>query len=687
MLSPTKLLPLLLTTALSLSAATAAPAATNDPPPTPAPIRGLLEVNHAAVNLHGGFWGPRLETQHRITVPHALTELDDDGHVTNFDKAQGSFDGPLRGHHAFDSDLHKALEGALYSLQHFEGRHLRQRVDDIIGRILAAQQPDGFLISYFIVQHQDRRWEDLRLEHQMYNAGHFFEMAVAHHELTGEDRVLDAARRFADHIDGIFGPGKRYDVDGHQEVELALIKLYRATGERRYLDLAKFFLDERGHAHGTARLPFDPKTAVAPVRPPGPLTPEQRQEFFRAQLRVRNGRMQDHKPVVDQHEAVGHAVRAGYMYSAMTDIVRFMDAPGYEPALTDLWRDVVGRKMYLTGGLGTGQYGDEGFGDPYRLPNESAYCESCAAIAHVLWEYRMNLLEGQAKYADTMELALYNGVLAGIALSGDKFCYENPLASSGSERSTWIGLACCPANLTRILPQVGGLVYARGPRTIYVNLYAAGEATVKLDANTPIRLTQETDYPWNGRVRLTVTPPTPTPTPTEFTICLRLPGWAQGHPVPSDLYRFAETNTAAIRLTLNGQPATTTPAADGYVHLTRSWQPGDVLELDLPMPIHRVYAHPQVEADRDRVALIRGPLVYCLEAVDQDFDLTQAALSPQAELKAEPRPTLLGGVTVLTGEMQPAGKEPAPVPFTAIPYYAWQNRKPGAMQVWIKEKK
>ena len=416
------------------------------------PLRGLEEVSHAQVELRGGFWGPRLKTQHEVTVPHALNSLEKDGHVTNFDKAAGKFDGPLKGHHAFDSDLHKALEGAVYSLQHFDDPQLRQRVDGILDRILAAQQQDGFLISYFIVQGLDKRWDDLRLEHQMYNAGHFFEMAVAHAQLTGDPKVLNAAKRFADHIDGIFGPGKRYDVDGHQEVELALVKLYRATGERRYLDLARFFLDERGYAHGTERKPFDPKTAVMPVKPEGPLTQEQRGEFWHARLRVRNGRMQDHKPVVDQHEAVGHAVRAGYMYSAMADIVRFMDAPGYEPALDDLWSDVVSRKMYLTGGIGTGQYDDEGFGDPYLLPNDSAYCESCAAIAHVLWQHRMNLLKGQAKYADVMELTLYNGVLSGISISGDKFFYQNPLASGGSHRSSWIGLACCPSNLARIIP-------------------------------------------------------------------------------------------------------------------------------------------------------------------------------------------------------------------------------------------
>ena len=548
------------------------------------------------VELRDGFWGPRLKTHHEVTIPHALDCLEADGHLSNFDKAAGVFNHPLRGHHAFDSDLHKAMEGAGYTLYQFDDSRLRWRVEDILDRILAAQQKDGFLISYWIVQNGDKRWEDLRLEHQMYNAGHFFELAVAHHGLSGQNKALNAARRFANHIDGIFGPDKRYDVDGHQEVELALIKLYRATGERRYLDLARFFLDERGYAHGTERKPFDPKTAVMPPKPEGPQTAEQRSANFRARLRVRNGRMQDHKPVIEQFEAVGHAVRAGYMYSAMADIARFTNAPDYERALDHLWSDVVGRKLYLTGGVGTGQYDDEGFGDPYLLPNDSGYCESCAAIAHLLWQHRMNLLKGEAKYTDVMELTLYNAVLAGISISGDRFFYENPLASGGSRRSSWIGLACCPSNLARIIPEVGGLAYALGNRQIYVNLYVAGEASIKLGRDLKVKLVQQTDYPWDGRVRLTVTPEQK----SDFALCLRIPSWAQGQPIPSDLYRFGASAIPPVGLKVNGQKVDSSPAKDGYVHLERKWQAGDVVELDLPMPLQQVYAHERVQADKGK---------------------------------------------------------------------------------------
>jgi DUF1680 family protein len=357
-----------------------------------------------------------------------------------------------------------------------------------------------------------------------------------------------------------------------------------------------------------------------------------------------------------------------------------MDAPGYETALDHLWDDVVSRKMYLTGGIGTGQYDDEGFGDPYLLPNESAYCESCAAIAHVLWQHRMCLLKGQARYADLMELALYNGVLAGISISGDRFFYENPLASNGGRRSSWIGLACCPSNLARIIPQIGGLAYACGQQLAYVNLYAAGEASIKMGNGAQARLTQQTDYPWDGRVRLTVTPEKA----SEFTLCLRIPGWALGHPVPSNLYRFGSQKAAPIALKINGREAGVPVQDDGYVHLQRTWQAGDVVELELPMPVQPVYAHEKVLEDKGKVALMRGPIVYCLEAADHPgVDFSRLALAPKLGFRAEHRAGMLGGLTVLQGHGFAGGESQIPV--IAIPYYAWANREKGAMRVWIGE--
>jgi DUF1680 family protein len=643
------------------------------------PDRGLYEVGHEQVELRGGFWGARLKTHHETTIPHALDCLERNGHVTNFDKAAGVFDGPLRGHHAFDSDIHKAMEGAMYVLQHYDDSELRRRVESILKRILAAQQEDGYLISYYIVNGLDKKWDDLRLEHQMYNAGHFFEMAVAHHRLSGKSDALNAAKRFADHIDSVFGPGKRYDVGGHEEIELALVKLYRVTGQRRYLELCRFLLDERGHLHGTERKPFTPGPLVVPERVEGQTDAEYRRAKWHAGLRWRNGRMQDHKPLVEQKDAVGHAVRAGYIYSAMADIARFMDAPEYERAVDNLWQDVVSRKMYVNGAVGTAQYGDEGFGDPYLLPNRT-YCESCAQIAHVLWQHRMNLLKGQAKYADVMELALYNAVLAGISLSGDSFFYQNPLTSKGNRRSSWIGLACCPTNLARIIPQVGGLVYAQDKNRLYINLFAAGEASLKLGNSAKVKLTQETNYPWDGYVKLTITPEQA----IDFDLCVRIPGWALGRPIPSDLYRFADAKTSPVGLKVNGKTIDVTPQEDGYVHLKRVWKAGDVVALEMPMPIRRIYAHEKVKEDRGKVALMRGPITYCIEAVDNpNINVLSAALPRDATLRAEHRAGLLGGVTVLQGKVLDEKKHP--VTLTAVPYYSWANREKGAMTIWINE--
>jgi DUF1680 family protein len=694
-----------------LATAEAPPAAT---PRLKPPLHGLEEVGWQNVNLRGGFWGPRLDIHHQATIPHVIAKLDERKHIANFDIAarvlksgaakpgatdpaqagkalegnagdhgpgsedsRGANDGEITGHSAFDSDLHKALEGACYTLGHCDDPALRQRVDGILDRIVAAQEKDGYLVSYFTAKEPANKWANLRLNHEMYNAGHFFEFAVAHHQLTGGTKALDAAKRFADHIDRTFGPDKRYEVCGHQEVELALVKLYRATGEKRYLDLCRFFLEERGHLHGTERKPF---TEVIPRGDPERKPGETMQEWRRKKWSMRNGRMQDHKPVLEQTEAVGHAVRAGYMYAAMADLARFSEAPEYAKAVRILWDDVLRCKLYLTGGLGTAQYGDEGFGDPYLLPNNT-YCESCAGIAHVLWQQRMNLMEADAKYADVMELALYNSALSGLALSGKGFFYQNPLESrKGAERSDWIGLACCPTNHARLTPQVGGLVYARESGKIFVNLYAAGVASIDIGGGRAVKICQETNYPWNGRIRLTIG----LDKPTEFDLCVRIPGWALGKPVPSELYRFASTEAAPVSLKVNGESVEAKPGQDGYVHLTRSWNAGDKVDLDLPMPVRRVHAHDKVEANKGKVALMRGPVVYCLEGIDnKDIDLFKLSLPRSAELSAEHSATLLGGVTVIHAQGLDENKNPVKV--TAIPYYAWANRGKGPMTIWINE--
>ena len=684
-------------------------------PATPiAPLHGFKEVGHEKVTWRGGFWGKRLGTHQKTTIPHVLDELEKHHHFENFDvaakvvagekaasndndqKESGSpLDGdpggretsaangkkpPARGivgNHAFDSDAHKGLEGAYHSLCNHDDPALEKRVNGIIDRIVASQQKDGYMISYYTAKEPENRWSNLRLNHEMYCAGHFFELAVAHHQLTGSTKALDAAKRFADLIDSAFGLGKRYDVGGHQEIELALIKLYRETGEKRYLELSRFFLDERGHAHGTERKPFtDVPPRAVPEKKPG----ESMAEYRPRKWSTRNGRMQDHKPLLEQTEAVGHAVRAGYTYAAMADIARFSDAPEYAEAVRTLWEDVVFRKMYVTGGVGTAQYVDEGFGDPYLLPNKT-YCESCSAMAQVFWQYRMCLMDGDAKYADVMELTLYNAAISGISLAGDAFFYQNHLESqSGTNRTPWIGIACCPTNFARFIPQIGGYMYATDADKILVNLFAASDTDLVLDDGRKVGIRQETDFPWDGKVKLTVTPEKA----GNFSLNLRIPAWATGHPVPGNLYRFVDRETSPVTLTVNGEAVAATPETDGYVHLDRSWKSGDVVELMLPMEPRRVLAHGKILANKDKVALMRGPIVYCLEGTDHpNLDLFKLRLPRDSEIEAEYRPGLLGGVTVLTGKALDADAKQ--VELTAVPYYAWSNREKGAMAIWISE--
>lgn len=693
---------------LALSSCLTAQAKEN--PKLKPPTSGLQAVDYRDVTFKGGFWGIRQEIHKETTVNHVLDQLEEKNHMRNFDiaaevlagkrqvpgQAGGNIaDEPLAGnpgpskqseekkedgivgHNAFDSDVHKAMEGACYSLGNCPDPTLHQRVDSILDRILAAQEEDGYLVSCFTARNPEQKWANMRLNHEDYNAGHFFEMAVAHHQLNGETKALHAAKRFADHIDSIFGPGKRYEVGGHQEIELALVKLYRITGEQRYLDLCRFFLEERGHAHGMERTPF---TEVIPRGDPKREPGETMREWRRKKWSMRNGRMQDHKPILEETEAVGHAVRAGYMYSAMADLARFSEAPEYTEVLRTLWQDIVSGKMYLTGGVGTAQYGDEGFGDPYLLPNKT-YCESCSSIAQIFWQHRMNLLEADAKYADVMELVLYNAALSGMAFSGDSFFYQNPLESKkGAERREWIGLACCPTNYARFTPQIGGMVYAKKGQQLFVNLYAAGEADLDMRNDTKLKLTQNTDYPWDGKIQLTLDPEAP----ATIDLRLRVPTWARGNPIPSDLYRYASPETPAVTLSINGENTEATVEKDGYLHIKRKWKAGDVVELNLPMPIRRVYGHENVENNRGKVALMRGPVVYCFEGIDnKSTDLFKVALAPEANFSAERHLNLLGGVNTIQAEGRK--EDGSKVSLTAIPYHAWANREKGPMTVWIQE--
>lgn len=591
-------------------------------------------VPFSQVKLTDDFWRPRLETFNRVTLPVCLARCEETGRISNFAKAAGLASGEHEGMYYNDSDVYKILEGAAYSLMNVRDPKLESEIDRIVDLIAAAQEEDGYLSTYFTLKEPERKWTDME-RHEMYNGGHLIEAAVAYYEATGKRKLLDVACRLADHYDRLFGPGKRHWVEGHQEIELALVKLYRVTGEERYLKLAQWLLEERGHGHGVGTI-WD------------------RKEWGPAYC-------QDDVPVREIRRVTGHAVRAMYMYTAMADVVRATDDPAYVDALLRVWAHTVERNMYVTGGIGSSRH-NEGFTFDYDLPNESAYCETCAAIAMVFWNHRMNLLFGDARYADVMERAMYNAVLSGISLSGDRFFYVNPLASSGGHhREAWFHTSCCPTNLARFLPSVGGYQYALTESGVACNLFIGGTADIGLPGGIPVKLVTETGYPWDGGVRIGVFPEKE----SAFPLLLRVPGWCR-----------------SWRVKVNGKTAAFEDIKidKGYIVLERTWAPGDAVEYTMEMAVQVVRARPEVEADRGRIAFQRGPLVYCVEQEDNaHLAYDQFSIRPDISFAAEHRPDCLGGVTVL------AGTDPSGARCTLIPYYAWDNRSPGFMQVWVKE--
>ncbi len=592
------------------------------------------------------------------------------GRVDNFRKAARLMTGPHQGRRFNDSDVYKSMEAAAYTLRLHPDATLEKTLDDLIALIAKAQEPDGYL---YTTRTNDpahpapgagpERWSNLRVSHELYNVGHMYEAAVAHFQATGKRSFMAIAEKNAGLLLRTFGtgPGQRRGFPGHQEIEIGLSKLFRATGNRAYLDLAKFFLDERGHYFGGEK-----------HAPNDPFAVYDSDEY-----------MQNHKPVLEQDEAVGHAVRAMYMYSGMADVAALGGYPEYVTAIDRLWENVAGKKQYLTGGVGA-RGGSEAFGDSYELPNAEAYTETCAAIGNALWNYRLFLLHGESKYMDVFERVLYNGLLSGVSLSGDRFFYQNPLESAGGyERSPWFEVACCPPNLTRFLPSLPGYVYATKEDAIFVNLYIAGEGKIDLGGR-PVNLIQATRYPWDGTVKLTVSPAQP----SKFELAMRIPGWAGNEAMPTGLYKFLDSNSEKPALKVNGE-AVALDIRDGYARIRRSWKNGDAVELSLPMPVRRVVADGAVAADRERVALQRGPVVFAVEGADNSGHVFDLFLPDAAALSPEFRPDLLNGVTVIKGEGMgvsgnPAGKAIANGrPFVAVPYYAWANRGPGQMLVWL----
>lgn len=621
------------------------------------PIR---PVPFSDVVLSDAFWAPRIEINRSVSIPHCFKMCQEGDRISNFAKAAGQMPGVVTAVPWCDSDVYKIIEGASYSLRLHPDPSLEQYLADLIAKIAAAQKDDGYLYTprtgdpdKFPDWYGKTRWSH-KYSCELFNAGHLYEAAVAYNEATGSRDLLNVAVKNADLLCRVFEAGKPC-LPNHAEVELALVKLHRATGDKAYLTLAKHILEDRGRGPGRE---------------------------------LQGPEMQDHKPLSQETEPTGHAVCAFYNYLAMTDVVALDDTSGYQQALDRIWESMVARKLYLTGG--TAARGECFIAD-YDLPNREAKCETCAALASILWNQRLFLSHGDAKYWDVAERTLYNVAPSTVSLGGDRFFYANPLAHDGKEafnmgsaaREPWFGSACCPTFVVRFLPLIGGFAYATRTDNLYVNLFIAGHGRVRMDAGT-VDLQQETRYPWDGVVKLTVQPEHP----MEFTAHLRIPCWAQERPVPSDLYSYLGKGELSATLKINGKPEAY-ETRNGFACVRRTWNKGDILEWNLPMPIRRVVSREDVKDNTGRVALERGPIVYCVEGLDHEGEALNLALSDDAELRAEHRTDLLGGVTVLRGQalaVSPGSDGSAsakPQELTAIPYCVWANRGVGQMQVWL----
>ena len=614
-------------------------------------------VPFTSVKVTDSFWGQRLKASREVTIPLAFSKCEETGRYENFVKAAHPSDEyKVEGYSFDDTDVYKTIEGASYSLQTYPDKQLEKYIDSVLVIVAAAQEPDGYLYTARTMNPKHphdwagpERWSKVEeLSHEFYNLGHMVEGAVAHYQATGKRNFLDIAIKYADCVCKAIGngPDQKKLVPGHQIAEMALVRLYLVTGDRKYLDQAKFFLDARGY---TSR-----KDAYS----------------------------QAHKPVLEQDEAVGHAVRATYMYAGMTDVAAITGDSSYIKAVDRIWENIVGKKIYITGGIGA-RHAGEAFGDNYELPNLSAYNETCAAIGNVYVNYRLFLLHGDAKYFDVLERTLYNGLISGVSLDGGSFFYPNPLASTGGySRKPWFGCACCPSNICRFIPSLPGYVYAVKDDQVYVNLFLSNRAELKVNRKKLV-LEQETGYPWNGDIRIRVAQGN-----LPFTMHLRIPGWVRGAVLPSDLYRYADGQELGYTVTVNGEPVAG-ELQKGYLLIDRKWKKGDVVEVNFDMKPRIVKANGKVEADRGRVAVERGPLVYCAEWPDNDFNVHNILLNQHPAFQVEERPDLLYGIHEITTDAQALSYDAAgklavrDVKLTLIPYYAWAHRGEGDMEVWL----
>jgi DUF1680 family protein len=587
-------------------------------------LKMITPVDFSHVKITDGFWAPRLRSHATTTLAVCIDQIENQtGRIRNFECAAADT-GKHSGIYFDDSDVYKALEGIAYTLANNHDAALEGKADEWIDKFAAAQEPDGYLNTFYSITGLDSRWTEMD-KHEMYCAGHMFEGAVAYYRATGKRKFLDVAVKFADYMMTVFGPGKRHWVPGHEEIELALVKLYEVTGNQQYLDFSYWLLEERGHGYGENN--GKPWNTVY---------------------------HQDDRPVREMSDIGGHAVRAMYLYCGMAEVAAIKRDTGYIAAMNRLWDDVVLRNMYVTGGIGSSGH-NEGFTEDYDLPNYTAYCETCASVGMVYWNWRMNQFTGDAKYVDVLERSMYNGALAGISLKGDLFFYVNPLASHGTHhRKAWYGTACCPSQVSRFLPSIGNYIYGVSADALWVNLFIGNTASFDIGNNT-VKLTQTTNYPWDGAVKLTVDE---LKKPYNGEIRLRIPDWCK-----------------SSAISVNGS-ALTPVIEKGYAVIKRRWKAGDALVLTLDMPVEMVAADPRVKEDEGKRAVQRGPLVYCVEQVDNPA-FSQIALRPDTKFTTAFDPSLLNGVETINASTPDGGQ------FTLIPYYAWDNREAGEMKVWF----
>lgn len=629
----------------------------------------ITPVHSRKVSITDGFWQPRRETNRNKTIPYNLKKCEETGRIENFVRTSKKNGEPWTGGPPFnDSDVYKVLEAIALSLQVSPDPGLKALADSVIDKIATAQLEDGYINTFYSLvvakkaedpqnwMFRGDRWTYLSHSHELYCAGHLMEAAVAYYLATNEQKLLDVAISFADHIESVFGEDRQKNTPGHPEIEIGLIKLFRVTNDEKYLKLARFFIDERG-------------------------SPGRKKDYgYLDEYFDQPGEMaQDHKPFLEQDRPVGHAVRAGYLYAGVADVAALTGDQTYILALKRIWESLVSKALYITGGIGC-RHNAESFGKDYELPNATAYTETCAAIANIFWNHRMFLLLGDAKYLDIVERTLYNGFLAGVSMSGDAFFYPNPLESDGlftfnkgtATRQPWFNCSCCPTNVARFFPDIGGYAYARRDRDLFINLFIAGNCRIE-GQDFSVGITQETKYPWSGSVRIEVEPDIS----QRFALYIRIPGWSSGKPVASDLYSYLEKPSGKPAIKINGVQFQYQPT-DGFAHIDREWEKGDLVEVELPMPVHRVISHPNITTNAGRVALERGPVVYCAEAIDNGGHALDIKLSDSTDLDVSVNQDLLGGVSTIVGKTS-GGKD-----FMAIPYYAWSHRGVGEMAVWLK---